>query len=208
MTTTTTGDRLIHDYLRSLGAHLRTLPRRTRREVLDEIRRHIAEERASGHGDAEVGVLLQRLGDPATIAEEARARLSTPRPPLGLLAGAALVLIGFSGLLSLDLFNMNWTSYGGWLLGVVLLCFTRPWTRGEKAAAAVALFTVTVVLPAAAQAAALWVGPACPIGDASCGQPGNALLTAVPALSWGVLPVAIAVWLALRARRPAPLHQG
>jgi uncharacterized membrane protein len=69
----TTADRLIDEYLRELRKELSDLPRTSRQEVLDEINEHIAEARAELDGENEAAIrnVLERLGDPAAIAEGA-----------------------------------------------------------------------------------------------------------------------------------------
>ena len=69
-----TTDRLVDDYLKQLDSELAHLPRMRRREMIEEISEHIAEARGASpaNGEAEIRTLLDRLGDPAEIAREAR----------------------------------------------------------------------------------------------------------------------------------------
>ena len=75
-----TADRHVERYLKRLDADLADLPRARRREIVDEIAEHIAEARADlpAESEAETRSLLERLGDPADIAAEARQRLDVP----------------------------------------------------------------------------------------------------------------------------------
>jgi membrane protease YdiL (CAAX protease family) len=77
-------DDLIEAYLARLERELTDTPHPERELVLDGIRSHIAEARHD-LGDAdegEVRALLERLGEPSSIAAETRARLATaPRSP-------------------------------------------------------------------------------------------------------------------------------
>jgi uncharacterized membrane protein len=79
-----TVDRLVDDYLKQLSRELRDVPRARRRELVDEIEAHIAEARSGleAENEAEIRNLLERLGDPAEIAAEERAR-SAPAPRRG-----------------------------------------------------------------------------------------------------------------------------
>src|SRR5438094_8461637 len=65
---------LVDEYLQRLERELTDLSPDSRNEIIDEIRRHIAEERGglADESDATLRNLLERLGDPADIAAEAR----------------------------------------------------------------------------------------------------------------------------------------
>ena len=81
---TTEADALILRYLQGrLEAELRDLPANRRQELLDEVGEHIAAARAALDPETEAGVrtMLERLGDPADIAAEARERFGVQRPP-------------------------------------------------------------------------------------------------------------------------------
>jgi uncharacterized membrane protein len=199
----TTSDRLVTEYLRTLNAALKGLPRQSRREVIGDVEQHIRDEQAAlgPHNDTEMREVLRRLGDPMQIASEAHARLGTSRPPIGAMAVAALVLIGLSGLLTFDLFDLTWTAYTGWLLGLALLAFARSWTRPEKLIASAALITGTIILPAVSQLVSLQSTPACNIGDTSCPTQRSPLLEAVPAVAWGIVPIVTAIYLITRLRQ-------
>ena len=72
----TTPDKLVERYLKHLEVELDDLPRDRRREIVDEIAGHIAEARAGVEHETEADVrnILEGLGDPADIAEDARER--------------------------------------------------------------------------------------------------------------------------------------
>src|SRR6476646_1755325 len=97
----TTPDKLVERYLKHLEVELDDLPRDGRREIVDEIAGHITEARAAFEHETEADVrnILEGLGDPADIAEEARERLeirpAAPAPPYktGWLEVGALVLL-------------------------------------------------------------------------------------------------------------------
>ena len=82
---TTEVDALILRYLQDLEGELRDLPANRRQELLDEVGEHIAAARAALDPETEAGVrtVLERLGDPADIAAEARERCGVQRPPAG-----------------------------------------------------------------------------------------------------------------------------
>ena len=80
---TTDVDALVLRYLQALEAELHDLPANRRQELLDEVGEHIAAARAELDPETEAGVrtLLERLGEPADIAAEARERFGVqPRP--------------------------------------------------------------------------------------------------------------------------------
>jgi uncharacterized membrane protein len=117
---TTTTDR----YLRELDDELRDLPPARRRELLEEIREHI--DAALGDGgatqEADVRNVLERLGDPAVIAEEARERFGIRRATPGIREVLALILLPVGGFLYLV----------GWVVGAILLASSNVWTTREK----------------------------------------------------------------------------
>lgn len=114
--------RLVGEYLRRLEVELMDLPADRRREILDDIRGHIAEERSGmrDESDADLMNLLDRLGDPAEIASEARGgdaagRTTLPSAGFGTLEVLAIALLLLA-----------------WPVGVVLLWSSGAWTRREK----------------------------------------------------------------------------
>lgn len=119
-----TGERLIDDYLARLDDALADLPRQRRREIVEEITGHISEaqsELPSGD-EAALRELLERLGDPAEIAADARERFDVPVRSRGWLETLAIVLLLVGGFLGGI----------GWLIGVVLLWLSNTWTIRDK----------------------------------------------------------------------------
>src|SRR5262245_50473245 len=122
----TTPDKLVDRYLKHLEVELDDLPRDRRREIVDEIAGHIAEARAGLEHESEVDVrnILEGLGDPADIADEARERFDVepPRPAQPFKPGwmeiGALVLLLIGGIV-IPIF--------GWAIGVVLLWVSNAW---------------------------------------------------------------------------------
>src|SRR5690349_24566858 len=78
----TTPDKLVERYLKHLEVELEDLPRDRRREIVEEIAGHIAEARAGLEHESEADVrnILEGLGDPADIAEDARERFDVQPP--------------------------------------------------------------------------------------------------------------------------------
>jgi hypothetical protein len=121
---TTTADTLVDNYLRDLEAELRDLPAPRQRELLGEVGEHIAEARATLDADTEAAIrtVLERLGDPADIAAEARERFGVQAEPtkpatpwLEVITLVALVV-----------------PFLGWLVGAVLVWLSRRWTTRDK----------------------------------------------------------------------------
>jgi hypothetical protein len=121
---TTEADPLILRYLQGLEVELHDLPANRRQELLDEVGEHIAAARADLDPETEAGVrtMLERLGDPADIAAEARERFGVqaqpPRPATPWLEVVALVLLVIP--------------FIGWVVGVVLVWLSRLWTTRDK----------------------------------------------------------------------------
>lgn len=129
----TSADRLIDDYLDRLERELAEFPAARRRELVQEISEHIAEARAGlePENEAQIRNVLDRLGDPADIAVEARgsveeqptAAAPAPERRSGALEVVALVLILLGGVV---------VPVIGWLVGVVLLWISSAWTARQK----------------------------------------------------------------------------
>jgi uncharacterized membrane protein len=115
----------VERYLHELDQELRDLPPDRRRELLEEIREHIgtALEESPSHEESEVRNVLERLGDPAEIAEEARQRFGIRRAEPGLRETLTLVLLPIGGVIVPVL---------GWVVGAILLITSRVWSSQEK----------------------------------------------------------------------------
>jgi hypothetical protein len=115
----------VERYLHELDEELRDLPPTRRRELLEEIREHIgsALEEAPSGAESEVRNVLERLGQPAEIAEEARQRFGIRRAEPGFREKLALVLLPIGGVVVPVL---------GWLVGAILLITSRVWNPREK----------------------------------------------------------------------------
>lgn len=117
----------VKEYLHELDQELQDLPRSRRQELLGEIHEHIDSALAESPAldEAEVRNVLDRLGDPSDIAEEARQRFGVPRQRSRGLEIAALIFLLIGGII---------IPIVGWFIGVILLWSSRVWTTGEKLA--------------------------------------------------------------------------
>jgi uncharacterized membrane protein len=131
---TTKVDTLVDRYLKDLEAELRDLPANRRRELLDEVGEHITTARATLDAETEAAMrtILERLGDPADIAAEARERFGVQAEPtipwLEVLTLAILVLVPFLTWLNTSVL----VPFLGWLVGLVLLWRSHLWTTRDK----------------------------------------------------------------------------
>ena len=114
----------VEHYLHDLKEELRDLPPARRRELLEEIREHIGEALAEipEGEEAEVRNVLERVGEPAVIAEEARERFGIRRAKPGIREILTLILLPLGGFL--------WII--GWAVGAILLATSQVWTSREK----------------------------------------------------------------------------
>ena len=126
-----TPDKLVERYLKHLEVELDDLPRDRRSEIVDEIAGHIAEARAglAHETEADLRNILEGLGDPAEIAEDARERFGvqahSPTQPYkpGWMEVAALVMLLVGGLI---------LPLVGWFIGVFLLWVSNAWNVRDK----------------------------------------------------------------------------
>lgn len=198
-------DRLVAQYLKHLKRELRDVPRDSRSEIVDEIEEHIAEGR-TGLAEEDVTavrVLLDRLGEPDEIADDARHRLGLQ--PRGHGAREVFALIG--------LLVGGFVFVIGWFIGLALLWASNAWTTREK-------LVGTLVVPGGLLAAfVLFLGG---IGAVECGGgyedfatgpvkqnctvtfslPGQILWTTLLAFCL-VAPIFTTLFLARRMRHPA-----
>ena len=121
---TITTDDPVKKYLKQLDAELADLPRGRRREIVEEISEHIAEAQAQhpAQSEAEIRAMLERLGDPADIAAEARQRFDVPLARPGWQETVALVFLLVGGFIF----------FVGWFVGLVLLWTSSVWTVRDK----------------------------------------------------------------------------
>jgi hypothetical protein len=167
------------------------MPRARRRELLDEIAAHIAEARAAGA--MPLRRVLDDLGDPKDIAATGSARRR-----LGAREVAAIVLLLIGGFIFL----------AGWIVGLILLWASPRWRWPDKLLGTLVwpfgyVGALYGIMAGAFTNAANNDGPFCGYGCTSTSQGGGmpqwlGVLILVAAF---VPPIAMAIWLALRARR-------
>lgn len=190
-------DKEVKSYLRDLERHLSNLPRRRRKEILEEIRNHIQESRQELGADHPIEDVLDRLGEPEEIALEAQNAFDSPQRKSRLLEVIALALL-LPGSVLIPLI--------GWLIGVVLLWMSPVWTTRDK-------LIGTLIVPGGLLPA-FFVGmlATCSVTTTSTGQQFSDCPTGwISVLRgigfWGLLvigPIAATIYLAIRLRH-API---
>lgn len=157
-----TRQREVGEYLRRLQRSMADLPAQRRDEILGEIEEHIASGLAEfpAPTDADVRNVLERMGDPADIAAEARERFGIKPAKRSWTDPAAIILLLIGGFTII-----------GWFVGVVLLWISDTWNTRDK-------IIGTLVVPGGL-AGALGVGlMASSVQGGSCGP---VEVTAAPA---------------------------
>jgi hypothetical protein len=186
---TTEADALVLRYLQDLEGELRDLPANRRQELLDEVGEHIAAARAALAPETEAGVrtMLERLGDPADIAAEARERFGVQRPParpatpwLEVIAVVLLVI-----------------PFAGWVVGVVLVWISRLWTTRDKLIGTLGGMSWVLAGLGTVMTSA---GGSRAVGSAPLGPSETNLMGVVLVAAPFVLPVLAAIYLGVRLR--------
>lgn len=120
-------DQIISGYMRRLDAELESLPRARREELTEEIADHIEQARheLTDETDADLLTILDRVGEPAEIAGEARSRLGVDGVNPGPLEIVALLLIGV-GAVVFPILPV------AWVLGAALVWRSRAWGPRQK----------------------------------------------------------------------------
>jgi HAAS domain-containing protein len=197
-----TADKLVDDYLDRLNRELTGFPRARRRELVEEISGHIAEARADleTENEAAIRTLLDRLGDPADIAAEARERPAPARLKGSGWDVVALILLLIGGVI---------LPVVGWLIGVVILWGSATWTTREKLIGTLivpfglALPTFLLTIGTSAQSCSDRVGlqPTCTDGGVQIGD----ILGAVLSVGLILASIASVIFLARRRSRAVAL---
>ena len=118
-----TRQREVGEYLRRLQRSMADLPAQRRDEILGEIEEHIASGLAEfpAPTDADVRNVLERVGEPADIAAEARERFGIKPAKRSWTDPAAIILLLIGGFTII-----------GWFVGVVLLWISDTWNARAK----------------------------------------------------------------------------
>jgi uncharacterized membrane protein len=118
-----TRHRDVGEYLRRLQRSMGDLPAQRRDEILAEIEEHIAAGLAEfpAPTEADVRNVLERTGDPADIAAEARERFGIKPAKRSWTDPAAIILLLIGGFTII-----------GWFVGVVLLWISDAWNTRDK----------------------------------------------------------------------------
>ena len=150
-------EQLVAQYLDRLRAAAADLPPDEREELVSSISEHISTSLADmdAPSEADIRNLLDRLGDPAAIAADARAQftssdtpatpelpapeLPTPGPPApGPLEWGGVVMLGVGSCLLPVI---------GTIAGLVMVALSRWWTTRQKVVAVALSLSGLVVLP-------------------------------------------------------------
>lgn len=124
-------EEIIQEYLRKVEAELGTVPAEQRDEIVDDLRAHIDEaignpERAT---EADVRNVLERLGDPATLAAEARTRSDAGLSPVSTAPTTLSKRPGVLEIVAIVLTALFWP------VGVVLAWASDRWRTRDKVVA-------------------------------------------------------------------------
>jgi hypothetical protein len=188
-------EHMVNGYLMRLESELADVPSTRRDEIVDEMRKHIAEERGRlvEETDADLLNLLDRLGEPGVVAAAARpaqieARSREKRLPVMEILGVILTPIV-------------------WPLGILLVWLSDRWTKREKVLATVVwpggvwtFFVLANLIPR---------GRTC-YGTMQSGRPVITSCSPPQAVTFGLnallivvtlLPIAVAIYLAVRLIR-------
>lgn len=113
----------VRRYLDGLDKALRDLPKDRRSEIVRDIEEHIAAATAGSSNEADIRNALDQVGDPETIATDARERFGITKVRGGALEGIAIALLLIGGVV---------IPFIGWFVGAALLWVSKVWTLKEK----------------------------------------------------------------------------
>ncbi len=192
-------DSLVDDYLSRLRVALQDVPRDRRQELVDEIREHIEAARSEldPENEAAMRSLLDRIGDPADIAAEARERFGIYLVQVGLKEVAAVVLLPIGGVV---------LPFLGWVVGVILLWVSKAWNLRDKLIGTLLLpggLLIPVFLLLAVSSTEVCVsGPGVSgSGVQTCTQSGGDVWGVLAMVVLFLIPIASAIYLAIRLHR-------
>jgi hypothetical protein len=184
--------------MKELQRELRAFPAGRRREMLDEVREHIAQARAELDSESEAAIrtLLDRLGEPSDIAASARERFGVRPARAGVLETVAVIAL--------------MVPFIGWLVGTILLWMSRVWTTRDKVIGTIAvpgLWLLVLISSVAVRvehgvSVSSSAGPAMPPPLEPSGMERffNLLLGFIFPLGAIVIPLATVIYLVVRAR--------
>jgi HAAS domain-containing protein len=140
----TASDQLVSDYLERLRAATADLPTTERDELVANIAEHISAsmEDLEQPDQAAVRTILDRLGDPAVIAAEARGQSS--RPDLAQATGPGWLEWGGVAMLGIGSYLLPVI---GTVAGLVMVSMSRWWSTRQKVLAAVLSLAGVLVIP-------------------------------------------------------------
>jgi 4-amino-4-deoxy-L-arabinose transferase-like glycosyltransferase len=139
-------DQLVSDYLERLRIATADLPPNEGEELMTNIAEHIATsiEELDPPNEAAVRTILDRLGDPAVIAAEARglsSQLNAPPPSAkapGWLEWGGVAMLGIGSYL---------LPLVGTVAGLTMVSMSRWWSTRQKVVAAVLSLAGVLVIP-------------------------------------------------------------
>lgn len=117
---------LVTRYLKDLDRALRDVPGDKKTEIIEDVKERIADaaaERGDSMTESELRSLLDQVGHPETIAEDARERFGIRRKRGRAMEGIAIAGLLIGGLVFPAI---------GWILGVVLLWVSDAWSTRDK----------------------------------------------------------------------------
>lgn len=132
-------------YFDPLKRELSDLPPEQRRDLVEGIRSHVEDALATtpDPSEAEVRNVLEQLGEPAGIAEEARQRFGISRTRPTWREWTAVVLLA-TGALLMEVYPILGPL--AWLVTVVLVVTSTVWTPKDKAVAVLAFPIAELVI--------------------------------------------------------------
>lgn len=185
---------LVTRYLKDLDRALRDVPAEGRHEIVAEIKEHIAEaaiDRGGEMTENELRTILDHVGHPEAIAEDARERYGVQRRRGGAMEGIAIFSLLLGGLVF---------PVVGWIFGVVLLWASDVWSIRDK-------ILGTLVVPGGLAAPIALAGFAvaasgCVLPVAGC-EPREtpAFLSAIVLILIAIAPIGVAAYLGRKAFR-------
>jgi hypothetical protein len=164
MKTRNNADKLIDRYLSQLDRALGDLSASRRRQIVEEVSAHITESRAllDSADETSVRALLDRVGDPDAIADEAGVtKSSAPTRRSDAWVPWLLLFGGIAGLVS-------WVLVVGWFVGIGLLWSSNTWRVRDKLLGTLVLpggllpLGILLALPVAASTCSSHGGPGIP----------------------------------------------